>query len=77
MAEGRNSPSAGARDLCDKSVSVESVQQPTDLRASLLWILVESQGCEGKLVAEVAVGEAMQRMFAAHQRREELSIRPS
>src|SRR2546425_10920042 len=57
-------------------MDAESMQEPADLGDPFLRILVEVEetGCE--LVAKVTVGEAMQGMLAAHQGREELTVRP-
>ena len=53
---------------------MESIPQLADLGASFLRILVKAKNGDRELVAEISVGEAADRVVAAHEGREDLAV---
>jgi len=74
MAEGRDAPAAGVGNLRDQSIDVETVEEPAYLRTALLGVIVEMKRRGRELLAEVAIGEAVEAMLATHEGSKELAV---
>lgn len=66
-SEVADSPTPRAWDLGDESIDVEPMQEPADLGAALPGIVVQTECGGAESSAQVAVGEAAERVSAVHQ----------